>query len=539
MLEYGKSLFKKARNNKTEIMWAATKSFLWRIIAPEDGKAAVLGVECNTIWPKDNTAVRLTEFGKQILQNCTKVHKPNASQIDIERFMENSAGFPLEFGTNTCRVMSQPVERYPAITKQIASAYPLIHERVLYLYLAFLEYKCKYGNDIEREIYTDMTVTSFVQRLLEKRCASFYGCIDKYLLVTGERGYGGFCEIGTSGEKAPMQLKDVLSYDEIKLTAFLSVSSHSEFINDGNRYNEGVIEVDKSKIEQEGVVIGLIGGRFQVEDAMEWQDIMITATQNTKANGYGYTALEVEQTDRSFVNYRQLWTQFYEEQDLIYEKVKALTSKRFYKRPDSRYIFDNLMMKKRYAISFDTLLLEAEARGAAISKQMYIHVVGIGLGSWRAVPQQEKIFLQTFGERLQALLPHLTHISVVHFSYFVMSAWANLQDGGFIASETHPENGIRIFMHNRNPSQKLAPEFENMMIVESYAWAGNALPGNDFWLGALSSSGDPAAACSTLISELHNPHINTEMVNGENLHIASNRYGVLHIAEYSKKILEQ
>lgn len=50
-----------------------------------------------------------------------------------------------KFGTNTCRVMSQPVQRHSTITKQIASAYPLIHERVLYLYLAFLEHKSKYG----------------------------------------------------------------------------------------------------------------------------------------------------------------------------------------------------------------------------------------------------------------------------------------------------------------------------------------------------------------------------------------------------------
>lgn len=51
----------------------------------------------------------------------------------------------MQFGRDTCRVMSQPKERYDEITKQIASAYPLIHERVVGLYLAFLEHKCKYG----------------------------------------------------------------------------------------------------------------------------------------------------------------------------------------------------------------------------------------------------------------------------------------------------------------------------------------------------------------------------------------------------------
>ncbi|XP_014100736.2 uncharacterized protein [Bactrocera oleae] len=520
-------------------MWANIRTLFSHLMPTSDSTAPVLSVDYNVIWPHNNPAIKLTTFGLQLLQRCTNVNKPDDGKISIESFMAQSDSFPLQFGTNTCRVMSQPVQRHSAITKQIASAYPLIHERVLYLYLAFLEHKSKYGNDIEREIYADITLTALVQRLLVKRCAAFYGCIDKYLLMTGEKSYGGFCEVGTDDEKAPLQLKNVLSYDEIKLSAFLSISSQTEFINDGNRYNEGVVEVDKSKIETEGIVIGMIGGRFQVKETMEWQDIMITATQNTKENGYGFTPQEAALANKRSVDYRRIWIDFYEEADLLYEKVNAQHSKRFFKGPHANYIFDNLMMKKRYAIAFDTLLLEAESRGAYLNKQIYIHVVGIGLGSWRAVPQQEKIFLETFSERLQQLLPHLSHISVVHFSYFVLSAWSNLQDGDLLMSETHPEGGIKIFMSNRNPSEKLPPEFENMLVVESYAWAGNALPGNDFWLGALASSGDPAAACSTLISELHNPHINTEMVNGNNLHIASPRYGVLHIADYAKKVLQQ
>lgn len=53
----------------------------------------------------------------------------------------------------------------------------------------------------------------------------------------------------------------------------------------------------------------------------------------------------------------------------------------------------------------------------------------------------------------------------------------------------------------------------------------------------LASTGDSSTASSTLISELHNPHINSDWVKGDNLHIASEAYGILHISDYAKKIL--
>lgn len=51
----------------------------------------------------------------------------------------------LQFPISTCRVKSQPPERLTLIEKQAASAYPVIHERVLWLYLKFLEHKSQHG----------------------------------------------------------------------------------------------------------------------------------------------------------------------------------------------------------------------------------------------------------------------------------------------------------------------------------------------------------------------------------------------------------
>lgn len=54
----------------------------------------------------------------------------------------------LQFGTDTCRVKSQPAERRELIRQQIASAYPIIHELTLLLFLNFLEHKQKFGESI-------------------------------------------------------------------------------------------------------------------------------------------------------------------------------------------------------------------------------------------------------------------------------------------------------------------------------------------------------------------------------------------------------
>lgn len=64
----------------------------------------------------------------------------------------------------------------------------------------------------------------------------------------------------------------------------------------------------------------------------------------------------------------------------------------------------------------------------------------------------------------------------------------------------------------------------------SWAWDGNALPGNEFWIGCLGNSGDSSTASSSQITELHNPFIN-KMVCVENLMVATST-GVIPYKKY-------
>ncbi|KAH8272122.1 hypothetical protein KR044_004756 [Drosophila immigrans] len=496
------------------------------------------GDEVDAIWPQLDAELQpISEFGRRLLKQCESQKPANPDAvIDVKKFMAKSTEFPLQFGVESCRVMSQPASRHPVIGQQIASAYPVIHERTLLLYLQFLEHKCQWGNEVELPVYRKLSLCDFVQRLLAKRCASFFARNDKFLLLSGERGASGFEPIGSREEQAPLQLQHVLSYDEVKLSALLSVSSHTEFINEGERTNCGRVTRDRRSLEPQGVIMGLIGARLSRRNLMEFQDIVVARTQNTKQQGYGQHLAEEEPATRE-QDYRRVWRSFYETQDHLHGTV-SIDGKRFGVSGNKQDVFDNLVMKRRYAISFDMLLLEAQARARKANKQAYVHVVGFGLGVWKVAPQQDQIFLETFEQRLRALRHQLSHIGVVHFSWFKLSRCGGLHDGALLKSASHPQGGIRVHLSKRNPAAKLSkPEHANMLLCVSYAWDGNALPGNEFWMKMLKSTGDSSTACSTLIAELHNPHINTEYCNGRNLHVASLQHGVLHISDYAKLLL--
>jgi hypothetical protein len=64
------------------------------------------------------------------------------------------------------------------------------------------------------------------------------------------------------------------------------------------------------------------------------------------------------------------------------------------------------------------VLMQAEARAASKGTTAYIHVVGIGLGVWRASEHQEKEFLDAFASCLRRLLPVIQHVSDINFAWF-------------------------------------------------------------------------------------------------------------------------
>ncbi|KAL0860635.1 hypothetical protein ABMA27_009985 [Loxostege sticticalis] len=513
----------------------------------------------NISWCKPDWCFpSMSKETNELLRHCANLPKMELSD-DVDELIKKSKAFPIPFPIETVRLeklkLRRPIEK---LKKNIVSTYPIIHERVLLLMTHFLIYKREFGTSIEKAFYKDMTVPELIDRILKKRAVTFMDANDNYKLLSGEEDEDGWESVGTLQQKSPLVLDNCLSYDEIKLSALVYVSGRTECINDGARQNKGVVDEDGA--ETDAVIIGLIGARFERKFRMDYEDILITEQQNCLENGYGEevtptTCLNVLKTTYVRNNqsskhmWRQMWSEFYQVHSYTYEELTSyitLQDKSDEQKYTDRYVplndmvFDNEVYYKRLSVMAESALLEAEERAKEQEREAFLNVIGCGLGVWKISPHQSDVYILTFLERIRAFLKKdlLNHVSDINFAYIRPSSGIlNLfseEKRIFFESKRHPRGGINVQMENREPSAKLKGEHEGKLLVMTYPWDGNAHPGNEFWIGSLSGSGDPAAACSTQVSELHNAHINSA-VSGYNTRVVG-KHGIKHLSEYCSSL---
>ncbi|KAK4959671.1 hypothetical protein LTR66_002415 [Elasticomyces elasticus] len=350
----------------------------------------------------------------------------------------------------------------------------VVHSRFPQLVDAFLNHKRDHGSHYEKALYGDpasFTWRHEVARLFDKRPLTFMGPVDHTLLrdnteIPG-RASQEWDRNGTEAQhlNQKLTLDEYLSYDEIMLSSLAGVSGSSFFINDGNRYNHAM-PGKPGTFQERGIIIGLVGPRFEREDRMDSVHVL--------------PSVENPQQDQRLTKIFQAF--FGVERSFAVEDG-----------------FDVGMYKARMRITIDILLLEANDRAKAQGTTAYTYVVGLGLGVWRYYHQQAEWYLDAVTSALTEL--HLPHISTLEFAYIKVDDEPCQKR----AIEAASQQNIKVIFSRRNAAEKLATD---ELLVLSYAWDGNAFPGNEYWVGSLSGSGDPAAACMSTIPELHNPLVN-------------------------------
>jgi len=376
-------------------------------------------------------------------------------------------------------------ENLPYKDIYLENSWLLIPTKLLNLIDDFLILKKTSGSVTEKKFYANMNRLTMLSRLFKNRPLAFVGKSDDWLLKDGTEGTGQWETIGTDLEENPLVLQDLMSYDELQLSSFLSISIFTPFINPGSRENSGKLD---QNCQQNGIYIGQSGARFEKQFKMDWKFMIIDPEQNTLENGYG--------PNGPIYNGLSIWAKFYEiDYFPLYSEVELDQTGRFYKLNTGIYL-DLLVYKKRVKILAEIFLKEANFRASKINKIAFCHVVGLGLGAWKlpsAGDIQTKITIQAYLELLSEQT--FKNISDLYFS------WFNIPKNEInIPSQV---SHINIHTGFRNPADPLNDD--NKLLVANWAWDANSHIGNEYWFGNLRASGDPAAACCSFISYLGNP----------------------------------
>ena len=411
-----------------------------------------------------------------------------------EQLVLRSRSLPYEAPTGANRLEALR-ERADEVEEHASAVRPILMERTHQLISDFLAHKSSAGSRVEQRLYEGMSEQAFISRLFARRPLTFMGSEDYHLLPDGTKSQGGFDLIGSEQERPPYCLKNLLSYDEMGISALLGLSIPTHFINRGDRQNEGR-PGHKGTFEARGIYTGLVGARFERSGRMEWRQMLLTPQQRSAGSDFGPTSLPEGPGG--------YWARFYGLPFLpTWSEAIGSAPGRYVAIRDD-LLLDTLVFRSRIQAVLEPFLLDANERAEQVGRRAYVHVVGLGLGVWKVSAAQHPLFIEALAEVLRTRA--LPHIADVDFSWFGDSSSCGGVRDGELWEEG--ENRLRIHFSQRDPAEPLSGQNEGKLLVAMYAWDSNSLPGNEYWIGSLSASGDPAAACCSTIGELGNPAVN-------------------------------
>ena len=436
---------------------------------------------------------------KSKLENFPKT----GSLIDV---IANSSEFqkqhPLKTTDNLVKTLSNDPALKIEIIENAKHTHSYIDSQTKNRAEKFLNYKLAHGSNTEKTLYADMSIEDFFKRLLTKRPLVFMGSEDTARILNAtSTTTGGFDKIGKDENELEgiHSLKDFLSYDEMLISAHLSTATPTLFINNGARNNMGRLDKSQS-FERRGIYMGVVGARLEKPGVMEEHLVLLKKGSPR--------------------NISPVWEDIFEGAIPTFEEAASayLEVEGTGTVEDSRYIkcgdafLDKIAYRNLMKPRLEGFLKEANAQAESQGKKAYLHLVGLGLGVWTSpwngtnnklnlilANIQRSIYL----DWIEANKPK--NIGTLDFSYFPDS-----ESIPQIRTISIDDSLIEIRTSKRNPADKLE---NGELLCAQYAWDGNSFPGNEYWIGMLNASGDPAAACCSTIAELQNPLINKNVTN--------------------------
>jgi len=355
----------------------------------------------------------------------------------------------------------------------------------------------------------------------------------KRMLGSQSQQWGGFEDIGTCKQGSPLLLQDYLSYDEMQISALISVAVPTLFINNGGR-DSLCKPGDQGTYEDTGVLVACVGARMVLPGRMEAEHMVVTGETKTPGPiteaweefyGLRFGTLSDAQADKEERRFHRIgadcswckrrsqeaWTERTGWRKRTYCRtcMESYYGGAVSKPADMPKYLDKEIYQLRIRQTVRPFLLYASERGLRHRARAEGHplgaharVKGLGLGAWWIDPIQEPLMYRVY-ERILREEP-LEGIDVLDFSFFPSA----VPDSVVSAGAAH---GIQVIATQSG----FAEPVHGRLLVAMYAWDGNAHPGNEWWAESggrnyLGMTDDSAAASCSLITSLQHPEINRE-----------------------------
>lgn len=386
-------------------------------------------------------------------------------------FSQNIFAFPIS--TNSIETIAGlNVVRKEQIEKDAAGVQIVISKETLDLMANFLAYKKEFGTDTEKAVYAGIPNTdAFIDRLLVKRPLMFMTSSDNTILRgAGNHSFNGHAawkKVGTNAE-GQIKMAEYLTYEEMELAALISVITPTYFINNGRRDNGGAVA--PSPFPLHGYMIGSVGTRFEVPGLMEHKRMI----------GSSIAALDLTNP----IN--QLWESFYQTEGdakWIDGGAKGTLHKGRYYRRLERIL--------------EPVIIAACQTAGAQGKKAIVSLVGLGLGVWSINKSEQRT---VFNQVVADIIARRDLTCIDSFDMVYLS-----DEDGPVNVQDATGRSITLKYTHSPPVYRAQP---GLILFSMYAWDGNSFPGNEYWGGHLTLTGDPAATCCSTISQLQNPFIN-------------------------------